>query len=92
MVNFAVTGSEANEIAMRMALAYTGKFDIVSMVRGLHGGSLAVEALTSVGGNRRKGLGTAAARRQVECPAATLLLSLSGQSHLSLLRHRLPEV
>jgi 4-aminobutyrate aminotransferase-like enzyme len=57
VVNFAVTGSEANEIAMRMALAYTGKFDIVSMVRGLHGGSLAVEALTTVGGNRRKGLG-----------------------------------
>jgi 2,2-dialkylglycine decarboxylase (pyruvate) len=57
VVNFAVTGSEANEIAMRMALAYTGKFDIVSMVRGLHGGSLAVEAMTTVGGNRRKGLG-----------------------------------
>ncbi len=57
VVNFAVTGSEANEIAMRMALAYTGKFDIVSMIRGLHGGSLAVEALTSVGGNRRKSLG-----------------------------------
>jgi 4-aminobutyrate aminotransferase-like enzyme len=57
VVNFAVTGSEANEIAMRMALAYTGKFDIVSMIRGLHGGSLAVEALTSVGGNRKKGLG-----------------------------------
>ena len=56
-MNFAVTGSEANEIAMRMALAATGKFDIVSMIRGLHGGSLAVEALTSVGGNRRKGLG-----------------------------------
>ena len=57
VVNFAVTGSEANEIAMRMALAATGKFDIVSMIRGLHGGSLAVEALTSVGGNRRKSLG-----------------------------------
>ena len=54
-MNFAVTGSEANEIAMRMALAYTGKFDIVSMIRGLHGGSLAVEALTSVGGNRTQG-------------------------------------
>src|SRR6266566_2936617 len=47
----------ANEIAMRMALAATGKYDIVSMIRGLHGGSLAVEALTSVGGNRRKSLG-----------------------------------
>ena len=57
VVNFAVTGSEANEIAMRMALAYTGSHDIVSMIRGLHGGSLAVEAMTSVGGNRRKSLG-----------------------------------
>jgi 4-aminobutyrate aminotransferase-like enzyme len=57
VVNYAITGSEANEIAMRMALAATGKFDIVSMIRGLHGGSLAVEALTSVGGNRRKNLG-----------------------------------
>ena len=38
VVNFAVTGSEANEIAMRMALAVTGKYDIVSMIRGLHGG------------------------------------------------------
>ncbi|MBB3067007.1 aspartate aminotransferase family protein [Limibacillus halophilus] len=57
VVNFAITGSEANEIAMRMALAYTGKFDVVSMIRGLHGGSLAVEALTTVGGNRRKSLG-----------------------------------
>jgi 4-aminobutyrate aminotransferase-like enzyme len=57
VVNYAVTGSEANEIAMRMALAATGRFDIVSMIRGLHGGSLAVEALTSVGGNRKKGLG-----------------------------------
>jgi 4-aminobutyrate aminotransferase-like enzyme len=57
VVNFAVTGSEANEIAMRMALAATGKYDIVSMIRGLHGGSLAVEALTTVGGSRRKSLG-----------------------------------
>src|SRR5437763_5044794 len=57
VVNFAVAGSEANEVAMRMALAATGKYDIVSMIRGLHGGSLAVEALTTVGGNRRKGLG-----------------------------------
>ena len=57
MVNFAVTGSEANEIAMRMAIAKTGKFDIVSVLRGLHGGSLAVEAVTSVGGERKGGLG-----------------------------------
>ena len=57
MVNFAVTGSEANEIAMRMALGVTDGFDICSVVRGLHGGSLAAEAVTSVGGARKRGLG-----------------------------------
>ena len=57
IINFAVTGSEANEIAMRMALGYTGRFDICSVVRGLHGGSLATEAVTSVGGGRKRGLG-----------------------------------
>jgi len=57
IINFAVTGSEANEIAMRMALGYTGGFDFCSVVRGLHGGSLAAEAVTSVGGGRKKGLG-----------------------------------
>lgn len=57
VVNFAVTGSEANEIAMRMAIAYTGNHDIVSVLRGLHGGSLGVEAVTSVGGGRKGGLG-----------------------------------
>ena len=56
VLNCAVTGSEANEIAMRMALGATGGFDICSMVRGLHGGSLAAEAMTSVGGARRRGL------------------------------------
>ncbi len=57
VVNFAVTGSEANEIAMRMALGATGGFDICSAVHGLHGGSLAAEAVTSVGGARKRGLG-----------------------------------
>jgi 4-aminobutyrate aminotransferase-like enzyme len=57
MVNFAVTGSEANEIAMRMAVATTRKHDIVSVLRGLHGGSLAAESVTSVGGERKGGLG-----------------------------------
>ncbi len=57
VVNFTVTGSEANEVAMRMAISVTGKFDIVSVIRGLHGGSLAVESLTTVGGGRRRGLG-----------------------------------
>ncbi|MGI9384785.1 MAG: aspartate aminotransferase family protein [Methyloligellaceae bacterium] len=57
VTNFAVTGSEANEIAMRMALGVTGGFDICSAVRGLHGGSLAAEAMTTVGGGRKRGLG-----------------------------------
>ncbi len=57
VTNFAVTGSEANEIAMRMALGVTGGFDICSAVRGLHGGSLAAEAMTTVGGARKRGLG-----------------------------------
>ena len=57
VVNFAVTGSEANEIAMRMALGVTGKYDIVSVIRGLHGGSLAAEGVTSVGGARKANLG-----------------------------------
>ncbi len=57
VVNFAVTGSEANEIAMRMALAATGKHDILSVIRGLHGGSLAVESVTTIGGARRRNLG-----------------------------------
>lgn len=57
VVNFAVTGSEANEIAMRMALGYTDGFDICSVVRGLHGGSLAAESMTTVGGARKRGLG-----------------------------------
>ena len=71
MTNFAVTGSEANEIAMRMALGVTGKFDICSAVRGLHGGSLAAESVTSVGGARRRGLGplTAPARSNCIIPA-----------------------
>jgi 2,2-dialkylglycine decarboxylase (pyruvate) len=57
VVNFTVTGSEANEVAMRMALAVTGKYDIVSVIRGLHGGSLAAESVTTVGGARRRNLG-----------------------------------
>ena len=57
VVNITVTGSEANEVAMRMALGASGKHDIISVIRGLHGGSLAVEGLTSIGGARRRNLG-----------------------------------
>ena len=57
VTNFAVTGSEANEIAMRMAIGATGKFELISLVKGLHGGTLGVESLTTVGGARRQNLG-----------------------------------
>lgn len=57
ITNFAVTGSEANEVAMRMALGVTGRYDMVSVIRGLHGGSLAAESMTTVGGARRRNLG-----------------------------------
>ena len=57
VTNFAVTGSEANEIGMRMAIGATGKFELVSLIKGLHGGTLAVESLTTVGGARRQNLG-----------------------------------
>jgi 2,2-dialkylglycine decarboxylase (pyruvate) len=57
VVDFAVTGSEANEVAFRMAIAKTGGFDIISVMRGLHGGSLAVESVTTVGGARKQSLG-----------------------------------
>jgi 2,2-dialkylglycine decarboxylase (pyruvate) len=67
MVNYAVTGSEANEIAMRMALAATGGFEICSVVRGLHGGSLAAEAMTTVGGPRKRGLGPLTMPARANC-------------------------
>jgi 4-aminobutyrate aminotransferase-like enzyme len=45
---FACTGSEATEAALRIAKLYTGRTEIVSLVRGYHGmthGSLAVTGL-----------------------------------------------
>lgn len=56
-VNFAVTGSEANEVAMRMARAATGRSEFVSAFRGLHGGTLGMETITNVGGPRKRQLG-----------------------------------
>lgn len=56
-INFAVTGSEANEVALRMARAATGGTEFVSALRGLHGGTLAMETITNVGGARKSGLG-----------------------------------
>jgi len=57
VLNFTTTGSEANEVAMRLARGATGRFDMVSVIQGLHGGTFAVESLTSIGGPRKRGLG-----------------------------------
>jgi 4-aminobutyrate aminotransferase-like enzyme len=56
-INFAAVGSEANEIALRIARGATRAFDIVSVIGGLYGGTLAVEGLNSIGGARKKNLG-----------------------------------
>jgi 2,2-dialkylglycine decarboxylase (pyruvate) len=57
VLNFTTTGSEANEVAMRLARGATGRFDMVSVIQGLHGGTFAVESLTTIGGPRKRGLG-----------------------------------
>jgi 2,2-dialkylglycine decarboxylase (pyruvate) len=57
VLNFTTTGSEANEVAMRLARGATGRFDMVSVIHGLHGGTFAVESLTTIGGPRKRGLG-----------------------------------
>jgi len=67
VTNLAVTGSEANEIAMRMALGLSGRFEICTVVRGLHGGSLAAEAMTTVGGARKRGLGPLTLPARANC-------------------------
>ena len=90
VVNFAVTGSEANEIAMRLALGVTGKYDIVSLIRGLHGGSLAAEAVTSVG---RGAQGAPRPPHDAGPPQRDLrsvLLSLPDQPRVPVLRGRVP--
>jgi 2,2-dialkylglycine decarboxylase (pyruvate) len=57
VVNFASVGSEANEVAMRMARGATGGFDFVAVISGLYGGTFGVESLNSAGGDRKRGLG-----------------------------------
>ena len=78
VTNYAVTGSEANEIAMRMALGVTGGFDICTVVRGLHGGSLGAESATSVGGARKRGLGPLSLPAVTNCVVPSLLLPRAG--------------
>lgn len=57
VLNFAAVGSEANEVALRVARGVTRAFDVVAVVGGLYGGTLTVESLNSIGGPRKKNLG-----------------------------------
>jgi 4-aminobutyrate aminotransferase-like enzyme len=47
---FACTGSEANEVALRLAKLVTGRSEIVSLVRGYHGMTHASLSVTGLGG------------------------------------------
>jgi alanine-glyoxylate transaminase/(R)-3-amino-2-methylpropionate-pyruvate transaminase len=43
------SGSESNDLAVLMARAYTGRFDVIALRNGYHGGSQATMALTAHG-------------------------------------------
>lgn len=47
VVHFVNSGSEANELALRMAAAYTGSFDILASTHGYHGNTNATIAVSS---------------------------------------------
>lgn len=47
VVYFVNSGSEANDLAVLMARAYTGNFDVIALRNGYHGGSPGTMALTS---------------------------------------------
>ncbi len=44
---FVNSGSEANDLALLMARAFTGNFDVIALRNGYHGGSQSTMALTS---------------------------------------------
>lgn len=47
VVYFVNSGSEANDLAMLMARAYTGNYDLIALRNGYHGGSQSTMGLTS---------------------------------------------
>ncbi|RMF90273.1 MAG: aspartate aminotransferase family protein [Nitrospinota bacterium] len=54
---FACTGSESNEAALRLAKVYTGRFEVVALLRSYHGRTFASWSLTGMGGSARAGYG-----------------------------------
>jgi 2,2-dialkylglycine decarboxylase (pyruvate) len=55
---FACTGSEATEVALRLAKLYTGRWEIVSLVRGYHGMTHGSLSVTGLGGKFKSVPGT----------------------------------
>ena len=50
------TGGEANEVALRLAKMYTGRFEIVGLTRSWHGLQAGVASLNLAGGHAGYGL------------------------------------
>jgi 2,2-dialkylglycine decarboxylase (pyruvate) len=55
---FACTGSEATEVALRLAKLYTGRSEIVSLIRGYHGMTHGSLSVTGLGGKFKSIPGT----------------------------------
>lgn len=43
---FACTGSESNEMALRLDRKYTGRFEVIALMRGYHGQSYGSASIT----------------------------------------------
>jgi 4-aminobutyrate aminotransferase-like enzyme len=54
---FSSTGSEANENAIRLAKRVTGSFEVVCLLRGFHGRTLASFSVSMFGVNQHRGYG-----------------------------------
>jgi 4-aminobutyrate aminotransferase-like enzyme len=54
---FACTGSESNEMALRLVRKYTGRFEVIALQRGYHGQTAGSASITGRGGMLREGYG-----------------------------------
>ena len=54
---FLSTGSESVEAALRLAKKYTGRFEVVSLLRGYHGRTAGSQSYTSISRGARAGYG-----------------------------------
>ena len=54
---FACTGSESNELALRLVRKYTGRFEVIAVMRGYHGQTAGSASITGRGGMLREGYG-----------------------------------